>query len=208
VPASRRGASCHRVTEDPRARSHVPAVAPLVAIVALALLALAPAAQAEDWSLLDTAPQYHQSVDEPDDVELGVKFSVPTASSSGDYWVDAVEFWQEKGMKTDRVWIYDDTGAIVAQGIKTAPEPLTGEVRVALDAALKLRIGVTYTASYRSDGAYLAMGGVFAPNIIHGPLRFGQNAGVYRYGSGAGIPLASWAAASYYVSPVVMLRSR
>jgi hypothetical protein len=160
------------------------------------------------WSLVDTAPQYHQSVDEPYDVELGVKFSVPTASSSGDYWVDAVEFWQEKGMKTNRVWVYDDTGAIVAQGIKTAAEPLTGKVRVALDAALKLRTGVAYTASYHSDGAYLALGGVFAPNITHGPLRFPQNAGVYRYGGGAGFPVASWAAASYYVSPVVMLRSR
>jgi hypothetical protein len=165
-----------------------------------------PAVLGGPWSIVDAAPLHNQSIDDPDDVELGVKFSVPTVSSAGDYWVDAVEFWQQKGMTSNRVYVYDETGAVVAQGSKTADQPLVGKVRVALDSPLKLRTGVTYTASYFSDGAYLEQDGFFAPTITQGPLKFPPNAGVYRYGGG--YPTASWAAASYYVSPVVMLRSR
>jgi len=157
------------------------------------------------WSLAEFAPEYNQSIDDPDDVELGVRFSVPS-STSGDYYVDAVEFWQDKGMTSNRVFIYDSTGTVVAQGVKTAGQPLVGKVRVDLSTPLKLNTNVTYTASYHSDGAYLEQDGFFAPTIHQGPLTFPPNAGVYRYGGG--FPTSSWASASYYVSPVVMLRSR
>jgi Domain of unknown function (DUF4082)/Bacterial Ig domain len=138
-------------------------------------------------------------------VELGVRFSVGEAPV-GDYRVTAVRFYRadSRPMVENRVFVYDEHGQSVAQGVFIGEGGPSGVVDVRLHEPLTLRPGATYTASYLAqDGGYSYQHGAFDRPIEVGPITFPTGAGVFRYGGG--FPCHRYKGSSYYVSPVVEL---
>jgi hypothetical protein len=158
------------------------------------------------WSLFDpSAAIADPAADDSSRVELGVRFSV-AAPPAGSYVVRAVRFYRAPthGMVENRVYVYDGSGAIVARGVAIGEGERSGVVDVLLDAALTLRPGTTYTASYMAvDGHYAVDRQEFTSARTKGPLTFPADAGVYQYGGG--FPSSSWQSSGYYVSPLVAL---
>jgi hypothetical protein len=158
------------------------------------------------WALFDgTTPISDPAANDPNKVELGVRFSV-TTPPTGSYVVRAVRYYRAPlhPMVENRVFVYDAGGAVVARGVAIGEGGPSGVVDVLLDVPLKLTPGVTYTASYlAADGYYADDRGAFASPRTKGPLQFPADAGVYQYGGG--FPTASWGSSSYYVSPLVAL---
>ena len=176
-----------------------------VIVAALALLLLAPAAHAAGpWSLFDASTQIvNPAADDPDRVEVGVRFSVAAPPAGSEYSVSSVRFYRDRarGMVENRVFVYDDGGTQVGQGVAIGEGPRDGVVDVALSAPVRLSPGVTYTASYLADGYYAEEQHGFDDPRTVGPIAFPANAGVYQYGGG--FPTSTWEGTNYYVSPVV-----
>ena len=158
------------------------------------------------WALFDgTTTIADPAANDPDKVELGVRFSV-ASPPAGTYVVRAVRFYRAPlhPMVENRVYVYDQAGTVVARGEAIGEGGPSGVVDVLLNAPLKLTPGTTYTASYVATNGYYANDrGAFASPRTKGPLQFPADAGVYQYGGG--FPTASWASSSYYVSPLVAL---
>jgi hypothetical protein len=158
------------------------------------------------WALFDgTTTIADPAANDPDKVELGVRFSV-ASPPAGTYVVRAVRFYRAPlhPMVENRVYVYDQAGTVVARGEAIGEGGPSGVVDVLLNAPLKLTPGATYTASYVATNGYYANDrGAFASPRAKGPLQFPADAGVYQYGGG--FPTASWGSSSYYVSPLVAL---
>jgi hypothetical protein len=178
-----------------------------ILVGALALLLFAPTARADSWSLLDSStPIATSAADDPDLVEVGTQFSVAAPPAGTDYWVYNVRFYRSPAhpVAQPHVYVYDDTGTQVAQGQTVLGGATSGVIQVYLDTPVKLRPGVTYTASYLADGYYAEQQHGFDAARTVGPVTFPANAGVYQYAGG--FPTSSWQGTNYYVSPLVESR--
>jgi hypothetical protein len=163
---------------------------------------------AQSWSLLDAGTRIAVPMDgDADRVEVGVKFKLATPPAGSDYWLDRVVFYRapQAAMVENRAYLYDASGALLAQGLTEGEGGQSGVVGVLLGSGVKLRSGVTYTVSYMAaNGHYAEEPHGFDAARTVGPITFAKNAGVYRYGGG--FPTASWQGTNYYVSPVVSQR--
>ena len=154
------------------------------------------------WSLLtDSTEIVDREADDPNKVEVGVRFKVD-APATGAYVVKAVRVFRARSTPENWVYIYDDDRKIVARGEWLTEGGPSGVVEVKLTTPLTLRPGVEYTASYLAKwGLYADEPHGFDEGRSVGPVHFPPNAGVYQYGGG--FPGDSWASSNYYVSPVV-----
>ncbi len=154
------------------------------------------------WSLLtDSTEIVEREADDPNKVEVGVRFKVD-APATGAYVVKAVRVFRARSTPENWVYIYDDDRKVVATGQWLTEGGPSGVVEVKLSTPLTLRPGVEYTASYLAKwGRYADEPHGFDEGRSVGPVHFPPNAGVYQYGGG--FPGDSWASSNYYVSPVV-----
>ncbi|MGC2222053.1 MAG: DUF4082 domain-containing protein [Methylocella sp.] len=142
------------------------------------------------------------TVNDPNSVELGVKFSASTAGS-----ITALRFYkgpQNTGTHTGNLW--SATGTLLASAPFTN-ETASGWQQVNLPTPVGITAGTTYIASYHSNGFYSADGNYFATAVTNGPLTFPASAssggnGVYAYGGTSIFPSSTYNAANYYVDVV------
>ncbi|MFT4287706.1 DUF4082 domain-containing protein [Nocardioides sp.] len=142
----------------------------------------------------DTVPAIAEDVEHAA-LNLGVRFSTDT-----DGTVTGIRFYKALGntpSHTGTLWSAD--GAVLAQGTFT-DESTTGWQTLVLDQPVAIESGVTYVASYHTNGAYSATPNAFASaDLSKGPLQVTSTAGAYAYGDG--FPSAS-SPSSYLVDVV------
>jgi hypothetical protein len=148
----------------------------------------------------DTATPATVTVNDPNSIELGVKF---TADTNG--VVSGVRFYKgpsNTGTHTGTLW--SATGAQLATATFTN-ESSTGWQTVSFANPVTVTAGTTYIVSYHtSAGYYSATSGVFANSgVDNSPLHVPAHAAVYLYGGG-GFPTNS-SDANYWVDVVFRL---
>jgi hypothetical protein len=156
------------------------------------------------WALFDrSTPIANQASDDPDRVEVGVRFSVDAPPQGKGYRTSTIRFYRatSAGMMENRVRLYDQSGTLVADGMAMGEGPATGVIDAWFGKNVTLTPGQIYTASYVADGHYAEDQQGFAIPREAGPVNFPAEAGVYEYGGG--FPTNTWNAADYYVSPIV-----
>ena len=170
----------------------------LYMFVGLALLAalLPPgAATAEAWTSIYSGSETvtGPGVDDPNPVELGVRFTVSTPGS-----VSAIRYYKTSGNTGVHVGsLWTSQGRRLAK-VTFSSETATGWQVARLAEPIPLRPGRTYVASYHTNtGRYAAKVGVFANGATIGNSTIRATSGVCRYGSG-GFPLTRESAA-YFV---------
>jgi hypothetical protein len=163
-----------------------------------------PPVNAGPWALFDAStPIANAASDDGDRVEVGVRFSVDAPPTGKGYRTSLVRFYRapSAGMMENRVRLYDEDGALLAEGMGMGEGAMSGVINIWLGKNVILEPGKVYTASYLADGHYAENQSGFADAREAGPLNFPSEAGVYRYGGG--FPTETWNATDYYVSPVV-----
>ncbi|MEU8266259.1 DUF4082 domain-containing protein [Sphaerisporangium sp. NPDC049002] len=142
------------------------------------------------------------SVNDPDAVELGVKF---TAEMDGA--VTGVRFYKGAGNTGTHVGnLWSSTGTLLATGT-FAGETASGWQTLTFAAPVSVTAGQVYVASYLApDGHYAGDGGYFNSGPYdNSPLHALANGGpaggngVYRYGTSSGFPTATYNGANYWV---------
>ncbi|MFC7724026.1 DUF4082 domain-containing protein [Nocardioides sp. GCM10028917] len=150
-------------------------------------------------SLLDGVVPTTPSVNDPDAVELGTVFT-PTQSGT----VTAVKFYKgsgNTGTHTGSVWT--TTGERLGE-VTFADETDGGWQTATFPTPVPVTAGTSYVVSYYApNGHYSATPAYFnAPRVV-GPLTApAGNNGRYRYGTGGGLPNASWNSTNYFVDVV------
>ena len=153
-----------------------------------------------------STPIAEPASDDDATVELGVRFSVSEVPSGSHADLTKVRFYRapNAGMVENRVFVYDQDGALLRTGVAIGEGPRSGIVDVALNSPLRLEVGKTYTASYLAvDGRYPENRRGFAIGGKYGMFRYPADAGVYSYGGG--FPTDSWESTDYYVSPIAQV---
>ncbi|WP_234831013.1 DUF4082 domain-containing protein [Rhodopseudomonas palustris] len=139
------------------------------------------------------------SVNDPNPVELGVKFQ---ASQNGD--ITGIKFYKgasNVGTHTAELWSASGTLLATATFIN---ETASGWQQATFATPVSITAGTTYVASYHTSGNYSADPGLLANSITNGPLTapasslIGGN-GVYAYGSSSLFPSNSYNSTSYGV---------
>lgn len=140
-----------------------------------------------------------QPVNDPDSVELGMKF---VASSAGlIYGLRYYKNAQDTGTHTGSLWT--STGTRLATATFTN-ESASGWQTVTFSQPVSVAAGVTYVASYHSNGFYAATANYFDTARTNGPLTApasgtsGGN-GVYAYGTGSLFPSNTYNSSNYWV---------
>ena len=139
------------------------------------------------------------TVNDPNPVELGVKFS---AASAGN--IIGMRFYkgpQNTGAHTAHLW--SSTGSLLASAT-FANETASGWQTVTFASPVAIAANTTYIASYHSNGFYSANGNFFATAYTNGPLTAPASApsggnGVYAYGSSVSFPSNTFNATNYWV---------
>ncbi|CDM61641.1 Mo-co oxidoreductase dimerization domain-containing protein (plasmid) [Rhizobium favelukesii] len=132
---------------------------------------------------------------DPGSVELGVKF---VASERGEiaglrYYKSA----QDTGTHVGSLW--SSTGVLLASATFTN-ETASGWQSVTFSQPVSISAGVTYVASYHSNGFYAATPNYFASSHSNGALTAPSSGnGVYAYGTGSLFPTATYNATNYWV---------
>ena len=138
-----------------------------------------------------SAPLQHRAsptVNDPNPVELGVKFQAATNGS-----ILGIEFYkgpQNTGPHVADLW--SATGALLATATFTN-ETASGWQQVNFSNAVPITAGTTYIASYHTNGDYSADRNFFASALTNGPLTAPASStsggnGVYAYGSSSLFP--------------------
>jgi hypothetical protein len=137
-------------------------------------------------------------------VEVGVKFR---ADSDG--VITALRFYKSTantGTHVGHLWT--STGTLLATATFTN-ETASGWQQVTLASPVPVTANTTYVASYYApNGHYAVDDGFFAASGVDNPplhaLANGVDGGngVYRYGSGGGLPTSTFAASNYWVDVV------
>jgi Domain of unknown function (DUF4082) len=143
------------------------------------------------------------TANDPNPVELGVKFSASTAGS-----ITALRFYkgpQNTGAHTGNLW--SATGTLLASAPFTN-ETASGWQEVNLATPVAITAGTTYFASYHTNGYYSASGDYFATATTNGPLTApasasGSGNGVSAYGSTSTFPSSSYNASNYWVEVIL-----
>ncbi|WP_343712238.1 DUF4082 domain-containing protein [Inquilinus sp.] len=137
------------------------------------------------------------TADDRSPVELGMRF---TASAGGT--ISAIRFYkgpQNTGTHTASLWT--STGTLLATATFTG-ETASGWQTVTFSAPVAISAGVTYVASYHTNGFYSADGAYFTAARSNGPLTAPVNAGVYAYGGTSLFPNNTWNGSNYWVDVV------
>ncbi len=159
---------------------------------------------ATTWSLFSaTSSPGTVTVDDPNSVELGVKFQTSTAGA-----VTAIRFYkgpQNTGTHVANLWTA--TGTLLATATFTN-ETASGWQQVNLASPVTLAPGTTYVVSYHTDGFYSEDDNYFANALTNGPLTAPDSSssggnGVYSYGSSSSFPAKPYAASNYWVDVVL-----
>ena len=143
------------------------------------------------------------TVNDPNPIELGVKFSASTAGS-----ITALRFYkgpQNTGTHTGNLW--STTGTLLASAPFTN-ETASGWQQVNLPTPVSIAAGTTYMASYHSNGFYSADSNYFATATTNGPLTAPASAssggnGVYAYGGTSTFPVNTYNATNYWVDVIL-----
>lgn len=149
----------------------------------------------------DAAPAT-ATVNDPNPVELGMKFSPST-----DGIVTGVRFYkgpQNVGPHTGSVWT--STGELLATATFTN-ESAGGWQTASFTTPVAVTAGSTYVVSYHSNGFYSADAGYFTSSITNGPLTAPSSAtsggnGLYGYGAASAFPTSSFNASNYWVDVI------
>ncbi|CAN2533303.1 hypothetical+protein [Methylocapsa aurea] len=132
--------------------------------------------------------------DDPNSVELGVRFSSAVAGT-----ISGLRFYKNFiniGAHTAHLW--DSSGNLLASATFTN-ETAHGWQIVDFAAPVHLTVGAAYTASYHTNGFYSASFDYFGSPLVEAPLTAPVNAGVYAYGGAAAFPAQSYSASNYWV---------
>ena len=124
------------------------------------------------------------TADDGNAVELGVKFSTSTPGT-----IVGLSFYKNSinvGPHTAELW--DATGNLLATATFAAELP-SGWQSVLFATPVSISTGVTYTASYHTNGFYSAALNYFTQPVTSGYLTAPVNAGVYSYGASPSFPL-------------------
>lgn len=142
------------------------------------------------------------SVNDPNSVELGMKFT-----SSQDGTISGIRFYkgsQNTGTHTGTLWSASgaNLGTLTFQN-----ETASGWQAAAFDTPIAITAGTTYVVSYHSNGFYSATGNGFSAPVTSGPLTAPSSAssggnGLYAYGSASAFPTNSYNATNYYVDVI------
>ncbi|WP_184326942.1 DUF4082 domain-containing protein [Rhizobium sp. BK529] len=139
-------------------------------------------------------------------VELGVKF---IASARGE--ITGLRYYksaQDTGTHVGSLWTA--SGQLLAQATFTA-ETGSGWQTVTFAQPITVSAGVTYVASYHSNGFYSATANYFSTDHTNGSLTAPSSAssggnGLYAYGSSSLFPTASYNATNYWVDVVYQVK--
>lgn len=161
-------------------------------------LTVAPPSTAE--SLFSTAdiPGVASS-DDPNSVELGVKFTV-----SADGLITGLRYYKsalDTGTHTGSLWT--STGTLLTTAT-FANESTSGWQTVIFAQPITVTAGTTYVASYHSNGHYALTPNYFTSNHASGSLTAPSSAGsggngVFSYGTATVFPTTSFNASNYWV---------
>jgi hypothetical protein len=143
------------------------------------------------------------TVDEPNPIEVGVKFQTSTAGQ-----VTGFRFYkgpQNTGAHIANLW--STTGTLLATATFTDETP-AGWQQVNLSTPVTLAPGTTYIVSYHTNGLYSASPAYFSSAHTNGALTALANStsngnGVYAYGSSSQFPTNSSNATNYWVDIVL-----
>ena len=141
------------------------------------------------------------SANDPNPVELGVKFTASTAGT-----VTAIRYYkgaQDTGTHVGSLW--SANGTRLAQ-VTFAGESASGWQQASLSSPVSITAGTTYIVSYHSNGRYTVTQNYFSTSHTSGPLTAPSNSssggnGVYLYGSG-GFPTQTYSSSNYFVDVV------
>ncbi|MGV8956052.1 MAG: DUF4082 domain-containing protein, partial [Cypionkella sp.] len=150
----------------------------------------------------DNATPATASVNDPNAVELGMKFT-----SSQDGTISGIRFYkgtQNTGTHRGTIWSATGTnmGSLTFQN-----ETASGWQTATFATPIAITAGTTYVVSYHSDGYYSATGNGLAAPLTSGPLTAPSSAssggnGLYAYGSTSAFPTSSYNASNYYVDVI------
>ena len=131
-------------------------------------------------------------------VELGVKF---TASTNGT--ITGIRFYKgPTNVGTHVADLWTSTGTLLATATFTS-ETASGWQEVNFSAPVAITAGVTYVASYHTDGNYSDTPNYFTASVTNGNLTAGTASnGVYAYGSSDLFPNTTYKATNYWVDVV------
>jgi hypothetical protein len=165
-----------------------------------ATLALTIRAGTDAYSLFSTSTiPGTVTVNDPNPVELGVKFSAAAAGN-----IIGMRFYkgpQNTGTHNAELW--STTGSLLASA--TFPnETASGWQTVIFANPVAIAANTMYVASYHGNGYYSADGNFFATDYTNGPLSAPASAsaggdGVYAYGGPGGYPSNTYNATNYWV---------
>jgi methionine-rich copper-binding protein CopC len=150
----------------------------------------------------DSAAPATPSVNDPNAVELGVKFQ-----ADADGFIEGIRFYKgltNTGTHTGTLW--SASGQELAT-VTFTDESSTGWQEALFSQPVPVTKNTTYVASYHApNGNYAATGGGLSAQVSAPPLRAlasGQSGGngVYRYGT-HGFPTGTWGATNYWVDVV------
>ncbi len=170
------------------------------ASASVSLTVTAPPAGAGLFAATDTPAIL--SVNDPNSVELGMKFSTSVAGE-----VTALKFYKgpsDTGTHQGSLWTA--SGTLLATTTFTG-ETASGWQTANLASPVTLSAGGTYVVSYRSNGFYTATPDYFTTSITQGPLTApasdatGGN-GVYAYGPAGTFPTSTYNRTNYWVDVV------
>lgn len=139
------------------------------------------------------------NVNDPTDVELGVKFTVSAQGT-----ITGMRYYkgaQDIGTHIGSLWT--SSGTLLANAT-FVNETASGWQTVLFSQPVAVAAGQTYVASYQSRGHYTVTPGYFSTSYANGPLTAPASSisggnGVYAYGSGNEFPTASFNASNYWV---------
>src|SRR5207253_2485981 len=123
------------------------------------------------------------TVNDPNAVELGVKFQAASAGT-----ITGIRFYkgaQNTGPHTGELWT--TSGTLLATATFTN-ETASGWQQVNFSSPVAITAGTTYVASYHTNGDYSDDPNLFATALTNGPLTAPANAGVFAYGSSSLYP--------------------
>ena len=142
------------------------------------------------------------TVNDSNDVELGLKFRADVAGS-----ITAIQFYKGPS-NTDphEVHLWTNTGTLLASANSTG-ETTSGWQTVPLAQPVSITPGTTYVASYHSDGFYSASPDFFAADVLSGHLLAPSSSssggnGVYAYGAPGTFPTNTYNNNNYWVDVV------
>ncbi|MCS3742993.1 DUF4082 domain-containing protein [Rhizobium sp. BK661] len=132
---------------------------------------------------------------DPGSVELGVKF---TTSERGE--ITGLRYYksaQDTGTHVGSLWT--SSGVLLASAT-FSNETTSGWQTVTFSQPVSISAGVTYVASYHSNGFYAATPNYFTTSHSNGTLTASSTGnGVYAYGTGSLFPTATYNSTNYWV---------